>query len=75
MRGPKYVVKKGKTSVLTPEEARALLDSIPVVRTIQEGNTGGKPCLIGLRDRAEIASRVVERGSQNYPTVESKPTS
>jgi integrase len=27
VRGPKYVVKKGKTSVLTADEARALLDS------------------------------------------------
>ena len=30
--GPKYVVKKGKTPVLTAEEARDLLDSIPIVR-------------------------------------------
>jgi integrase/recombinase XerD len=36
VRGPKYVVRKGKTSVLTTEEARELLDSIPLVR-----NTGG----------------------------------
>lgn len=35
VRGPKYVVRKGKTSVLTAEEARELLDSIPLVR-----NTG-----------------------------------
>jgi site-specific recombinase XerD len=33
--GPKYVVRKGKTSVLTAQEARELLDSIPLVR-----NTG-----------------------------------
>ncbi len=32
VRGPKYVIKKGKTPVLTPEEARLLLDSIPLVR-------------------------------------------
>lgn len=42
VRGPKHVVKKGKTPVLTTEEARALLDSIP---------TGA---LVGLRDRALI---------------------
>jgi site-specific recombinase XerC len=30
VRGPKYVIKKGKTPVLTPEEARLLLDSIDV---------------------------------------------
>ena len=29
VRGPKYVVKKGKTPVLTADEARTLLDSIP----------------------------------------------
>ncbi len=28
VRGPKYVVKKGKTPVLIPEEAQALLDAI-----------------------------------------------
>jgi site-specific recombinase XerD len=31
VRGPKYVVKKGKTPVLTIDEARALLNSIAVV--------------------------------------------
>ena len=29
VRGPKYVVRKGKTSVLTAEEARELLDTFP----------------------------------------------
>ena len=42
VRGPKYVVKRGKTPVLSAAEARQLLDSI-------ESNT-----LIGLRDRALI---------------------
>jgi site-specific recombinase XerD len=37
VRGPKYVVRKGKTSVLTAEEARELFDSIPLLR-----NTGGR---------------------------------
>jgi site-specific recombinase XerD len=40
VRGPKYVVKRGKTPVLKPEQARALLDSI-------ETDT-----IVGLRDRA-----------------------
>ena len=62
VRGPKYVVRKGKTSVLTAEEARELFDSIPVMR-----NTGGrrkgeaqspKSSLVGLRDRALIAMMV-----------------
>lgn len=43
VRGPRHVVKKGKTPVLTAAEARQLLDSI-------QADT-----LIGLRDRALIA--------------------
>src|SRR5271157_2837793 len=42
VRGPKHVVKRGKTPVLTPAEARQLLDSIDVTT------------LVGLRDRALI---------------------
>ena len=43
VRGPKHVVKSGKTPVLTRDEARALLDSIDT------------STLVGLRDRALIA--------------------
>lgn len=43
VRGPKYVVKVGKTPVLTPDETRALLDSIDTSH------------VVGLRDRALIA--------------------
>lgn len=46
VRGPKYVVTKGKTPVLTVEEARALLDAIPT------------DTLTGLRDRALIGVMV-----------------
>ena len=46
VRGPKHVVKRGKTPVLTTDQARLLLDSIDP-RTI-----------IGLRDRAMIATMV-----------------
>jgi integrase/recombinase XerD len=46
VRGPRYVVKRGKTPVLSSEEARKLLDSI-------ESTT-----LIGLRDRALIGTMV-----------------
>ena len=42
VRGPKHVVKRGKTPVLTPDEARKLLDSIDVTT------------LVGKRDRAMI---------------------
>jgi site-specific recombinase XerD len=42
VRGPKHAVKRGKTPVLTPDEARKLLDSIDVTT------------VVGLRDRALI---------------------
>jgi site-specific recombinase XerD len=43
VRGPKHVVKRGKTPVLEADEARTLLESIDV------------STLVGLRDRALIA--------------------
>src|SRR3954454_15970734 len=46
VRGPKHVVKRGKTPVLAPEEARQLLDSIDL------GSHAG------LRDRALIGLMV-----------------
>ena len=46
VRGPKHTQRKGKTPVLTPDEARMLLDSI------------GTASLPGLRDRALIALMV-----------------
>jgi site-specific recombinase XerD len=59
VRGPKYVVKTGKTPVLAADEARELLDSIPVVRTIRAaGAEIERPDLVGLRDRALIAVMV-----------------
>jgi integrase/recombinase XerC len=42
VRGPSHSVKRGKTPVLGPEEARALLDAIDVTTPV------------GLRDRALI---------------------
>jgi integrase/recombinase XerD len=44
VRGPKYVVKKGKTPVWSREDAKTLLDSIP------------KDSVSGLRDLALIAA-------------------
>jgi integrase/recombinase XerD len=44
VRGPKYVVKKGKTPVWSREDAQKLLNSIP------------KDSVAGLRDRALIAA-------------------
>jgi integrase/recombinase XerD len=55
VRGPKYVVKKGKTPVLAADEARPLLDSIPIVKAVAEdGAAVDRPDLVGLRDRALI---------------------
>lgn len=46
VRGPKHVVKRGKTAVLAPEEARHLLDTIDLSTPV------------GMRDRALIGSMV-----------------
>ena len=46
VRGPSHSVKRGKTPVLAPEEARALLDAIDVTTPV------------GLRDRALIGLMV-----------------
>jgi site-specific recombinase XerD len=46
VRGPKYTQKKGKTPVLTPKEARELLDAIDI------------ESVVGQRDRALIALMV-----------------
>ena len=46
VRGPKYVAKRGKTPVLSPEQARKLLDSIKT------------NSIVGLRDRAIIGVMV-----------------
>lgn len=46
VRGPRYVVKRGKTPVLTADQARQLIDSIDV------------SSILGLRDRALIAVMV-----------------
>lgn len=50
VRGPRHSVKKGKTPVLAPDEARQLLDSIDISTTI------------GLRDRALIGLMVYSFG-------------
>jgi integrase/recombinase XerD len=58
VRGPTHVVKRGKTPVLTTDQARVLLESIPITRKVgrpDDGQVEEKPCLVGLRDRALIA--------------------
>ena len=54
VRGPKHVLKKGKTPVLSATDARKLLDSIPIKigPVPEEGQEDNRPPdLIGLRDR------------------------
>ncbi len=59
VRGPRYVVKRGKTPVLSAEDARYLLDSIPTVRRARSGDAFAEvPDIGGLRDRALIAVMV-----------------
>jgi hypothetical protein len=54
---PKHVVRRGKTPVLTEDQARRLLASIKVVRKVAlgDGAEAEEPWLVGLRDRALMA--------------------
>jgi integrase/recombinase XerD len=58
VRGPKYRVKKGKTPFLSEDEARTLLDSIAITRTVkcEDGEKKEIPFITGLRDRALIGT-------------------
>jgi integrase len=59
VRGPRYTVKKGKTPVVTAEEAHALLESIPITKKpANDTEAADQPDLLGLRDRALIAIMV-----------------
>ena len=60
VRGPKHVVKRGKTPVLTAKEARDLLDSIAVYEIDEQTKRPDpeRPILSGLRDRALIGVMV-----------------
>ena len=60
VRGPKHVVKRGKTPVLTEDQARHLLESIKVIKkvTSADNSEAEVPWLVGLRDRALIGVMV-----------------
>jgi len=59
VRGPKYVTKRGKTPVLSADDARRLLDSIPLTRRVRDEHGEREvPNLVGLRDRALIGTMV-----------------
>jgi site-specific recombinase XerC len=51
VRGPKHVIKRGKTPVLSEEQARLLLASIKITKTIRAEDESAKevPWLVGLR--------------------------
>ena len=60
VRGPSHSAKKGKTPVLSADEARDLLDSIAVAKVVKlaDGTERQEPLLVGLRDRALIGLMV-----------------
>jgi site-specific recombinase XerD len=58
VRGPKHSARKGKTPVLTAEEARTLLDSIITKVEQPDGTEIEQPTVTELRDRALIALMV-----------------
>jgi site-specific recombinase XerC len=60
VHGPKHVVERGKTTILTEEQARQLLASIKMIRkvTLSAGSETEVPSLVGLRDRALIGVMV-----------------
>jgi len=55
VRGPKHVVRRGKTPVLTEDQARRLLGSVKVARkiTLPDGTEAEEPWLVGPRPRAD----------------------
>lgn len=57
VRGPKHVVKDGKTLVLSADKARELLKSIPIAEK-DEKTGAATTLLLGLRDRALIATMI-----------------
>jgi site-specific recombinase XerD len=60
VRGPKHVVNRGKTPVLSEDQARRLLESIKVAKKVAlpDGSEAEVPWLVGLRDRALIGVMV-----------------
>jgi site-specific recombinase XerD len=55
VRGPSYSLDEGKTPVLSPDEARRLLERIAIYK---DGEGARKADLVGLRDRALIGLMV-----------------
>src|SRR5258708_29152934 len=59
VRGPRYTVKKGKTPVLTAEEAHSLLQKIPITKKPADDTEAAEPAdPLGLRHPAVIGIMV-----------------
>ncbi len=61
VKGPRYSIAVGKTPVLTSDEAKKLLDSIPTTYKVKKGKGEADeelPDILGLRDRALIGLMV-----------------
>ena len=66
VRGPKHVIKRGKTPVLTPAEARQLLDSIDISTRRRPARSGAdRPH--GLFAFARISAAIGMRVEDYYP--------
>lgn len=57
VKGPRYSIQTGKTPVLSRDEAKRLLDSIPITCKVKvnDGVVEERPHVVGLRDRALLA--------------------
>lgn len=59
VKGPRYSIAVGKTPVLTRDQAKKLLEGIPITYTVIENKVEKElPDLLGLRDRALIGLMV-----------------
>ena len=59
VKGPRYSISVGKTPVLTRDQAKKLLEGIPITYTVIENKMEKElPDLLGLRDRALIGLMV-----------------
>jgi hypothetical protein len=70
VRGPRHVVTRGKTPVLSAEETRSLLDSIRTERVTEikeDGQAIKAPDVVGSRDRALIGAMFFDRRSHLAP--------
>jgi hypothetical protein len=63
VRGPRYTVKKGKTPVLAPEEAHALLESIPVTKKPANDPEAADQPYLKNSGKLEVAQQIANHES------------